>query len=148
MACAASALRSPSRARKVSRLIQRSAIDGLFLFECVGNKCIGVELCEWPGVYCDLHVSLSSNEMAPPFGQRKSPRIPQSARRIFGSNKAEVGILPHLTAAKLVHSLADLPLGLLLPLRLPAVPFLLPLGKGNFAFGDAVPEVDPEGHQG
>src|ERR1700722_6492721 len=48
---------------------------------------------------------------------------------------------------KLTHSLAHFPLGLFIALGLAAVPFLLALGQRQFALGDALAEVDPEGHK-
>src|ERR1700674_5903583 len=48
---------------------------------------------------------------------------------------------------KLTHSLADFPFGLFIALRLAAVPLLLSLGKRQFALGDALAEVNPQGHE-
>ena len=50
--------------------------------------------------------------------------------------------------AELVHGLADLALRLFVSFRLAAIPLLLPLSKSNFAFCDAVTEVNPQRHQG
>ena len=56
------------------------------------------------------------------------------------------GVRLTLAMAKLVHGLADSLPGLLVFLGLAAVPFLFPLGQGNFTLGEAVPKVDPQRH--
>jgi hypothetical protein len=48
---------------------------------------------------------------------------------------------------KLTHSFTDFPFGLFVSLGLAAVPLLFALGEGDFAFGDAVAEVDAQGDE-
>src|ERR1700688_296572 len=48
---------------------------------------------------------------------------------------------------KLTHSLADFPFGLFIALGLAAVPFLFALGERQFALGDALAEVNPQGNE-
>src|SRR5689334_14387579 len=49
---------------------------------------------------------------------------------------------------KLTHSFADFPFGLFIALGLAAIPLLLSLGQGQFAFGNAFAKVNPQGHEG
>jgi len=53
--------------------------------------------------------------------------------------------LSTLPAAELAHGLANLALGFFIFFRLAAVPFLFALGKGQFAFGNAVAKINPQG---
>src|SRR5580704_17913576 len=48
---------------------------------------------------------------------------------------------------RLTHSLAHFPLGHFIALGLAAVPFLLALGQRQFALGDALATINPEGHK-
>src|ERR1700691_2127500 len=51
------------------------------------------------------------------------------------------------TMTKLTHGLADFTLGLFVFFGLAAVPLLLALGEGQFALGDSVAEIDPQGNE-
>src|SRR5579863_2351756 len=46
---------------------------------------------------------------------------------------------------KLAHSLAHFPFGLFIAFVLAAVPLFLALGERQFAFGDAVAKINPQG---
>ena len=49
---------------------------------------------------------------------------------------------------KLTNGLANFPFGLFIALGLAAVPLLLALGQRQFALGDALAEIDPQGNDG
>src|SRR5580692_5491728 len=53
----------------------------------------------------------------------------------------------HLTLTKLTHGLVHFPFRLLILLGLPAVPLLFALGEGQFALGEAISKINPQGHK-